>query len=185
MIVIGITGTNASGKGTVVEILQNIGFQHLSVRDYIAQEIIKRGLEVNRANLIKTANSIREENGPSFIVKQLYEKAKELSKNVVIESIRTVGEVEELRKNDNFILIAVDADERIRYERAVKRNSNVDQLTFEEFVKLEKKEMVSEDKGKQNLLKCIDMADVVINNDGTIKELEQKVRDFINARIHL
>jgi dephospho-CoA kinase len=39
MLTVGITGTNASGKGTVVEILKkDFGFKHLSVREYIARE---------------------------------------------------------------------------------------------------------------------------------------------------
>jgi len=181
MQIIGITGTNASGKGTVVEILKkDFGFEHLSVRDYIAKEVRKRKLEVNRNTLIETANDIREKHSPSYIVEELYKEAEKLQKPVVIESIRTEGEVEALQKKPSFILIAVDADRKKRYKRSLKRNSETDHLTFEDFVKAEEREMTSNDKGKQNLKRCIEMADVVIPNNGTIEDLKKNIRGYIN-----
>jgi dephospho-CoA kinase len=182
MQIIGITGTNAAGKGTVVDILkQDFGFKHLSVRDYLAKEVKKRNLEVNRNTLIETANNIRKNHSPSYIVEELYKEAEKLQKPVVIESIRTEGEVEALQKKPNFILIAVDADRKTRYERSLKRNSETDHLTYEEFIETEEKEMNSQDKGKQNLMKCIEMADIVILNNGTIEDLREKVKTYLET----
>jgi len=124
MLIIGITGTNASGKGTVVEILKkDFGFEHLSVREYIAKEIKRKNQKVTRETLIETANEIRKDHSPGYIVEQLYKEAEKLHKPVVIESIRTVGEVKALRKKQNFLLIAVDANRETRYKRSLKRNS--------------------------------------------------------------
>jgi dephospho-CoA kinase len=182
MQIIGITGTNAAGKGTVVDILkQDFGFKHLSVRDYLAKEVKKRNLEVNRNTLIETANDIRKNHSPSYIVEELYKEAEKLQEPVVIESIRTEGEVEALQKKPNFILIAVDADTKTRYERSLKRNSETDHLTCEEFIETEEREMNSHDKGKQNLMKCIEMADILIPNNGTIEDLREKVREYIES----
>jgi dephospho-CoA kinase len=182
MQIIGITGTNAAGKGTVVDILkQDFGFKHLSVRDYLAKEVKKRNLEVNRNSLIETANEIRKNHSPSYIVEELYKEAEKLQKPVVIESIRTVGEVKALRKKPNFLLIAVDADRKTRYERSLKRNSVTDHLTYEEFIETEEREMNSHDKRKQNLMKCIEMADVVILNNGTMEDLREKVREYTDS----
>lgn len=180
MLIVGITGTNAAGKGTVVEVLkEDFGFKHLSVREYLAKEVKRKGLEVNRENLIEVANNIRENHSPSYIVEELYKEAKEGNTHVVIESIRTVGEVEALRKKENFVLIAVDADRKTRYERSLKRHSETDNLTYKEFIKTEDREMYSEEKGKQNLRKCIEMADIVIFNDGTLKDLREEIREYI------
>ncbi len=42
MLIIGITGTLGAGKGTIVEYLEKeMGFDHLSVRDFITKEIEK------------------------------------------------------------------------------------------------------------------------------------------------
>ena len=68
MIVIGITGTLGAGKGTIVDYLvKNKGFNHFSVRSFIAQEIQNRGMTVNRDSLTEVANDLRSANSPSYI----------------------------------------------------------------------------------------------------------------------
>jgi len=58
--IIGITGTDGGGKGTVVEYLvEKKGFVHCSARALWVDEIKKRGLEVNRANMRIVANDLR------------------------------------------------------------------------------------------------------------------------------
>ncbi len=58
--IIGITGTSGAGKGTVVDYLLKKGFKHYSVRDFLTEEILKRGLEPNRDNMIFVANELRK-----------------------------------------------------------------------------------------------------------------------------
>ena len=75
--IIGITGTNGAGKGTVVDYLvQKKGFTHYSVRDAITEEILKRGLEVNRPNLNEVATNLRELHGPGYFSRLFIERAK-------------------------------------------------------------------------------------------------------------
>ena len=118
MLVIGITGTLGAGKGTLVEyLIREKNFQHYSVRQYLIEEIVRQGLEVNRDNMVIVANKMRSENSPSFIIEELYKEAHAIGKNSVIESIRTPGEVEYLKKQGDFLLLAVDADPVKRFER--------------------------------------------------------------------
>lgn len=180
--IIGITGTIAAGKGTIVEFLKERGFKHFSVREFISDEIRKRGLEVNRNNMIVIGNKIREENSPSYIAEQLFEMAKN-DKDAVIESLRTVGEIEALRKKGNFILFAIDADINKRYERAVSRQSSTDSISFEEFQRQEMTEMSSDDPNKQNLSKCIALADYKFENNGTPEELKKQLGRILEGII--
>src|SRR3989344_8359714 len=124
--IIGVTGTLGAGKGSVAQFLVDKGFKHYSVRGFISEEIEKRGLEINRDNLVVIGNEMREKNSPSYIAERLYEMVQQDGANGVIESIRAPGEVDALRKKGKFILIALDANPRIRYERAVKRQSITD-----------------------------------------------------------
>jgi len=87
---------------------------------------------VNRDNYTLCANQLREKFGPSYIIDCLYEKALAKGCNAVIESIRTPGEFYSLRQKGNFTLFAIDADPEIRYERIKQRNSETDQITFED-----------------------------------------------------
>lgn len=185
MIIIGITGTIGAGKGTVVEYLvKNRGFKHFSARELISEEVIKRGLEKNRDNMVVVANDLRKKNGSGYVADELYRRALVSKDNCIIESIRTVGEIESLKSKGNFVLLAVDAEPRIRYERIFARKTVTDNVSFEKFLEDEAKEMESNDTNKQNLKKCIEMADFVIYNNGSLEKLNDKIGEILEI-IHI
>jgi len=176
MIIIGITGTLGAGKGSIVEyLMEKKYFRHLSVREFLIDEILKRGLKVDRDSMTHIANELRANNSPSYIVDQLYEKALKAGQNCVIESIRTAGEVESLRSKKNFSLFAVDCDPLIRFRRIKSRASETDRVDYETFLANEKREMTAQDPNNQNLKKCIEMADYIFDNSGSIEALYHQV----------
>jgi dephospho-CoA kinase len=184
MLVIGITGTLGAGKGTIVDFLTNSkGFKHLSVREFIIKEIEKQGLPVNRDSMVIVANKLRSDNSPSFIIDQLYDQALASGKNCIIESIRTPGEVKSLREKGNFYLFAVDADPLTRYNRIYKRQSETDNISFATFLENEEREMHSTDPNHQNIMACMNSADFIFNNDGTLEQLVSSVEETIEIII--
>lgn len=180
MIVIGITGTLGAGKGTIVDYLVNKkGYRHYSVSGYLKERLIEKGLESNRDNLRIIANEIRTRYGPDYITKKLFIKAKKQNANVVIESIRNPKEAEFIKSQKNGYLFAVDVNCKTRYLRIQKRASEKDKVTFKKFCGQEKKELQSKDPNAQNLPKCILMADFKLDNNGTIKQLYEKVEKVL------
>lgn len=175
--IIGITGTLGAGKGTVAEILKQKGFEHYSVRDFLIEEVKERGLEPIRKNLVIVANQLREIHSPSYIIERLSENAKQESENAIIESIRTPAEVKAIKEKGGYVL-AVDADIKIRYSRILRRQTSTDHVTYDEFKENEEKEMHSSDPNKQNLSKCIQMADFVLTNNKRIEDLEKQVNNL-------
>jgi dephospho-CoA kinase len=186
MIIIGITGTLGAGKGTIVEYLvDKKGLKHYSVRAFLLDEIRKRGLPENRDSMFMLANELRAQHGPSYVTDHLYEKAVTEGIDCVIESIRTPGEIESLKEKGTFILLAVDAHPLIRYNRIRQRQSETDQISFSTFEANEKREMETTDPNRQNLKKCISMADFVFQNNGTKEDLIQKVRNVLENAVFL
>lgn len=177
--IVGITGTIGAGKGTVVDYLvQKKGFVHFSARALILEEVKKRGLEVIRENTTLVANELRAAFGPDYIAKELCRRAADVQKqgkSAVVESLRSIGEVNFIRTIPGSKVFAVDADPRIRYDRVQSRKTELDQISFERFIAQEKAEINPNDPPKGNLSACIAMADVVFMNNGNFEELATQV----------
>lgn len=174
--IIGITGTNGAGKGTVVDYLvKNKGFAHYSVRKYIEQEIAKRGMPLDRNSMNIVGNDMREKHGFDYWDKLIFADAQRSGdKNIIIESIRNLASAKIL-KEDGALIWAVDADKKIRYDRAVLRGSGTDHVSFEEFCAQEDKEMAQAAVHDMNTFGVIKIADAVFTNDGTPGELYAQV----------
>ncbi|MEX1064007.1 MAG: AAA family ATPase [Candidatus Paceibacterota bacterium] len=171
MVIFGITGTLGAGKGTIVDYLKEKGLRHFSVSGFLAEEVKRRGLPVNRDTLVAMGNELRAQHSPSYLAEQLYEQAVISGENCIIESLRTPGEVEALRLKSEFYLLSVDAKPEIRYQRIQARKSEKDAISFEKFLENEEREMESDDPNKQNLRECIARANFSFENNGTVKEL--------------
>jgi dephospho-CoA kinase len=184
--ILGITGTNGAGKGTVVEYLvHEKGFTHYSARAEIVAEIERRGLAVSRDTMNEVGTALRREHGPTYLSTIFMARAAESGvTDAVIESIRTVAEAENIKAKGGFLLV-VDADRRLRYERIAARASATDRVSFEEFCAQEDREMDSaepENPAVMNMRAVIAMADATVRNEGTVAELNAQT-DAALARL--
>lgn len=178
--IIGITGTLGAGKGTVVKYLvERRGFRHLSARAFFQELMEKEGLPIDRDTMVAFANSLRAEHGGDYVFRELFKRAQEIGGDAVIESLRTVGEAKALKAHPDSYLLAVDADQQLRYERIHGRGSQLDQVSFDKFVEQEKAEMHSEDEHKQNIAAVMTMADHTIYNDNHTEALFTEVEKFL------
>ncbi len=175
MIIIGITGTLGAGKGVAVSYLEKKGFVHYSARSFILEEVRKRGLPEVRDSNVTVANELRKIHSPSYILESLYNMAAEAGGNSVLESVRTPGEIDFLKKQKSFYLLSVNADQNERYRRVVKRNTSFDNVSFDEFQLHDSREMEATDPNKQNIGECMRLADFQVQNDGTIEEFHVKI----------
>ncbi len=177
MKIIGITGILGAGKGTVVEYLKERGFKHYSARAFFIKKLQEEGLPVDgRTAIHDMANRLRKEHGSAYVVEELVKEAQIAGDDAIVESIHTVGEVEALKRM-GALLLGVDAERSLRFERILKRKSETEDngMTFERFVAEEEIEMKNEDPLKQNLSACLARADAVIRNDGTLEEFHQNI----------
>lgn len=179
VMIIGVTGMLGAGKGTIAKFLVGKGFKHYSVREFLTEEILKRGLNVSRDNMVFVANDLREKFGPGCIINELCKRAAANGGDAVIESVRAVGEVEALKKNKG-VLFGIDADIETRYARNVERGTVTDNVSFDRFVFEEQRESTLSDPTKGNLRSCIELADYKFKNDWTVEELKGKVEKVLD-----
>ncbi len=106
-----------------------------------------------------------------------------LSNSIVIDGIRNHHEVETLRTvfRDKFILIAVDTDAEIRWER-IKNKKNLEYFKKEYFQADDMRDSGEEEPPwGQQVTRCVAQADIIINNNFTRKEkLFNKLNRILN-----
>lgn len=179
--IIGITGSFGAGKGCAADYLvREKGFTHFSARAFITEAVKARGLPVDRDTMTTVANELREKHGPTHIFKQLVEQAKAHGGDAVIESIRAVAEARYIKEQGGFVL-GIDADPRVRYERAVKRGSETDHVSFDEWRAQEINESNPDDPTKQDIFGALKESDEVIMNVKSIAALQEKIDDFLKT----
>jgi dephospho-CoA kinase len=172
---IGLTGTNSAGKGEVAAYLVKKGYAYVSLSDEIREELGRRGEEITRDNLIAAGNDLRRRYGSDILARRAIKKVKDPA---VIDSIRNAAEVAFLRRQEGFILVAVDAAVELRYERARKRGRAESAGTLAEFAAKEEEEMEAGTNGQQLRL-CLDLADATIVNDGPLETLHRRVEELL------
>lgn len=180
--IVGITGSFGAGKGAMVEYLTGTrGFVHYSASGFITEEVKRRGMPIDRDSMTTVANDLRAAFGPSYVIDSLYARAHDAGGDAVIESLRAVAEVQRIKELGG-VVIGIDAPPALRYERAVRRGSEKDHVSYEKWLAQEQAESNPDDPTKQNIFGALQESDAVISNEGSIEELHQKV-DAVLAQL--
>jgi dephospho-CoA kinase len=172
---IGLTGTNASGKGEAAAFFMGRGFTYFSQSDVIRDELRQKNLEPTRDNLIREGNELRQRFGPDILARRVMDK---VTGDSIIDSIRNPSEIEYWRIQGNFILLAIDAPVEVRFQRAVSRGRDESAASIEDFKAKEDQEK-TRDRMAQQLETCMRMADFLILNDGTLEDFHKKLEAYL------
>lgn len=188
---IAITGGIGSGKSLVSEYVVKLGYDVISA-DKIAKEILMSDDSVKSKIIKSFGNESYNENGldtkyiaekvfsdpanvkkiNSFVhpptIKKIESESAEILKSKKIVFIESALVYEANLENLFDYVLLVTADDNLRIERVMKRD-NVEK----EDVEMRMENQLSE-KEKRGL------ADFVIDNNSTIKDLESKVKFFLN-----
>lgn len=178
--IIGITGTNGAGKGAVVDYLVEKGFTHYSSSGYLGEELDRRGVEKTRSNLRAVGNEFRAKYGNGYLPETFLKMANEQGvTHIVIESVRSTGEAEKIKAAGGVMLV-VDADRKLRYDRIFARKTGKDFVDFDTFVAQEEREWYgAEGDHDMNIQRVMDMRDYTILNNGTFEELKGQVDEVL------
>jgi dephospho-CoA kinase len=188
MKLIGIAGTNGSGKDTVGHILaEKHNWLFISVTDMLRDECRERGLEIARENLRAISAEWRREGGLGVLVDKAIaaydQRGGEGSfSGLVIASLRNPGEADRVHELGGTV-VWVDANPQLRYDRIQSANrgrGGEDSKTFEEFLAEQEAEMHhSGDVATLNLAGVKALADTEIFNESDLATLESAVTDLL------
>lgn len=184
MKIIGLSGTNGSGKDTVAHLLAGqYGYYVASATEMLKEELLKRGLPVDREHKGALSAEWRRQYGMAAIVDRAYEyyKAHESEyTGMIVGSLRHPGEAERIHEFGGTLLW-VDADPRIRYKR-VSANSGArgraaeDNKTYEEFLAEEEREMhPTGDAATLNMAGVEALADVHLLNETSMEDFQAAI----------
>ncbi len=187
MNIIGVSGTNGSGKDTLGEILANdFGWFFVSVTDILRAEVKKRGLPPERKYTSQVSAEWRRESGLGVLIDKAAETYEALGKQysgLVISSLRNPGEADEVHKLGGRV-VWVDADPKIRYARVESRaRGPEDHKTYEQFLEEEQDEMhhYGTDETALNMAAVKAKTDIFIaNNSSDIEEFKQTAKKALN-----
>lgn len=178
--IIGLTGKNGSGKGEAAKFLIGAGYEYHSLSDVVREEIVKHRMDVTRGLLIRTANEMRSQQGSGVLAERILERLRP-EVHAVVDSIRNPFEVEALRRRDDFYLISIEAEPRVRFERIKGRGREADPITYEAFLEIDALEAQTPDPTTQQLNRTAEMADAVVYNNGTIDEFRDQIRQVVGT----
>lgn len=179
--IIGIVGPIASGKGVLITILQKQGYHRVSLSDVIREKTQEWGMEMTRKNLQEVGDSLRKKFGNSILAEMVSSKIqKNTAEKFVVDAIRNPAEVTYLKKEFNAYIIGITAPARKRFELMQQRNKAYDPKTWEEFKIAEERDRgVGQENYGQQVEQSLAMADIIMENNGTLEDFEQNAGYFL------
>lgn len=185
--IIGISGTNGSGKDTIGKLLaEKHGYMFISVTDILRAELTRRGLPLAREYTRDLSAEWRRQYGMGVLIdkaKEIYDASTESYNGLALASLRNPGEADSVHQYGG-IVVWVDANPRLRYER-IQANSSQrgqqrvldDRKSFAEFLAEEEVEMHhSGDEATLSMAGVKEKSDIFLINDGQdLNELEDKL----------
>lgn len=141
----------------------------------VREEARRRGIPEEREKLMEVGNSMRAEGGAGILAKKALQKIKASGHDKwVIDGIRNPAEIDELKSGDDAYIVGVSADKNLLVERIMKRARESDSKMREDILrKIERELGKDEPPDGQQVGKCMEKADFIIENNGTLQDLSK------------
>ncbi len=176
MKIIAFVGWPASGKSEAASVSRNLNIPVVSMGDVVREETARRGLPPTDENIGGTGTNLRKEKGMDVIARRCVPKIRSINAPViVVDGTRNIDEVEYFKKQfgNEFLLIAIQAPLEVRFERVKKRSRSDDMTRIGDLKKRDERER------GWGLDKAIEIADVTINNTGTIEKFRKEIEKLL------
>jgi dephospho-CoA kinase len=187
VVIICLTGMPGAGKSTVANSLKDKGFLVITMGDVIREEAIRLNLDLGDANLGKLMIKMRNEMGQGAIAELVIKRIKaEIGGSasngdpsvVIVDGIRSIAEVNALKRIGDVRLLAIHASADIRFVHMKKRARTDAPLAQNDFRERDSREL------SVGISEAIALADEAIsNNNLTIKQLRNAAFEIVTKWI--
>ena len=146
--------------------------QKLQIPCYQISEALKisakeRWMKTSRENLIKIWKEFAEKYWDDYLAKVIIQNTD--AQNIIITWMRQIWQLQYCKNNHRATFIWIESVAEIRFERLVANGKF--SWSYDEFLALEKL-----DESKiQNVWKCLEYCDAMVENNWTIQEFETKL----------
>ncbi|MBI3842005.1 MAG: nucleoside monophosphate kinase [Thaumarchaeota archaeon] len=176
-LIVCLTGMPGAGKTTIAEALKSKGFEKITMGDAVRAEAIRRKLEPNGENLGKLMLELREKNGQGAVAELIKDQIANSKSNVVIiDGVRSIAEVEVLKKFGTVKILAIHASAQTRFGFLSGRGRLDAPVDRKDFAKRDSREM------GVGMSESIALADETISNNSlTIPQLIDAAYNIIKG----
>lgn len=176
-LIIAVTGMPGSGKSTVAKaISEHLGYPLMVMGDVVRGEVARRGLPLTSENVERVARELRDSLGEGAVAALMASDIKSMeSEGVVIDGVRSPGELDVFRRLGRVCVVAVLAPPSVRIRRVSGRGRPGEARTLEDF----------ESRDRYNLQfgvgEVIALSDYYLVNIGDIGSLVREARRVAEA----
>lgn len=180
--ILGIAGASGAGKSEVMKILEKRGFQAHSLSDEIRSEARRRNLPGNaRESLIELGQEMRKSGGLDVLARRILHRLTP-ALNHAVDSIRHPAEAECLRQHgESFRLLWIETPKALRIQRLASRGLHGD---ADHLRQVDQAEHQAQTPASQQLAETKRAADHILENSGSLKDLETKVQTYLQKNLN-
>ena len=170
-----------SGKSEAVMIAKELNIPVIRMGDMVWQETKNQGLELNDKNVGMVANDMRKTHGMDIWAKRTLEKIKSMkdANLLVIDGLRNIEEIETFEKElgKDFVVVAVQVSDELRYQRAMSRGREDDSQDLNLIKERDKREL------SWGLGNVIASADIVVSNECSLEEFRNETVSYTHLTL--
>lgn len=170
-LVIGLSGPLAAGKTTAANLLVGMGLQSSRFSEILADELTRRGVATTRSSLQDLGADVKKQpSGQRWLQNTLADRVKG-GKRIVLDGMRHPEDHAFLTERWGFSAhhVHIEASAEVRAQRYGSRE-NCSDMVFQ---------MAERHEVEENVREMKHYADVVISNEGSFAELEDRLRLLI------